>query len=76
MDGWNALWTSGDDPGNASLRTDRWRYTRYTDGSEELCNHREDSGEWTNLARMGKHARQKESLYEMLAPFLKRRPSE
>ena len=36
--------------GNYSLRTKKWRYTRYFDGSEELYNESEDSNEWTNLA--------------------------
>ncbi len=36
--------------GNHSLRTPRWRYTRYTDGSEELYDHANDPKEWTNLA--------------------------
>ncbi len=36
--------------GNHSLRTERWRYTRYADGSEELYDHRSDGEEWHNLA--------------------------
>ena len=36
--------------GNHSLRGDRWRYTRYHDGSEELYDHGRDEMEWTNLA--------------------------
>jgi arylsulfatase A-like enzyme len=36
--------------GNHSLRDDRFRYTRYRDGSEELYDHRYDPHEWTNLA--------------------------
>lgn len=35
---------------NHSLRSGRWRYTRYSDGGEELYDHREDPMEWTNLA--------------------------
>ena len=38
------------DPGNVSLRTDRYRYLRYSDGSEELYDHRTDPHEWRNLA--------------------------
>lgn len=38
------------DPGNVSLRTERWRYLRYADGSEELYDHKTDPHEWTNLA--------------------------
>jgi arylsulfatase A-like enzyme len=36
--------------GNHSVRTQRWRYTRYTDGGEELYDHAADPHEWTNLA--------------------------
>lgn len=36
--------------GNHSVRTQRWRYTRYLDGSEELYDHETDPYEWTNLA--------------------------
>ena len=38
------------DPGNVSLRTDRYRYVRYSDDSEELYDHRTDPHEWHNLA--------------------------
>ncbi|MEQ9408511.1 MAG: sulfatase [Fuerstiella sp.] len=37
-------------PGNHTLRTDHWRFIRYSDGSEELYDHRADPFEWTNLA--------------------------
>ena len=33
-----------------SIRTERWRYTRLIDGSEELYDHDTDPEEWTNLA--------------------------
>ena len=33
-----------------TIRTDRWRYIRYGDGSEELYDHEADPMEWTNLA--------------------------
>ena len=36
--------------GNHSLRSERWRYTRYADGSEELYDHDADPKEWDNLA--------------------------
>jgi len=36
--------------GNHAVRSDRWRYIRYADGSEELYDHSNDSWEWTNLA--------------------------
>ena len=33
-----------------SIRTKRWRYIRYSDGTEELYDHDNDEMEWTNLA--------------------------
>jgi arylsulfatase A-like enzyme len=36
--------------GSYGIRTDRWRYIRYADGSEELYDHDWDPLEWTNLA--------------------------
>ena len=36
--------------GNYSLRSSKWRYTVYFDGSEELYDHENDSEEWENLA--------------------------
>jgi len=38
------------EPGNHAVRTERWRYIRYADGTEELYDHRADPHEWTNLA--------------------------
>lgn len=35
---------------NDSLRTERWRFTRYANGAEELYDHDKDPYEWTNLA--------------------------
>ena len=34
-----------------AARSDRWRYIRYGDGSEELYDHQTDPHEWTNLLR-------------------------
>jgi choline-sulfatase len=42
-----AITTHG--PGNHAMRTDRWRYIRYADGSEELYDMTADPHEWTNL---------------------------
>jgi arylsulfatase A-like enzyme len=36
--------------GNHSVRTERWRYTRYRNGEEELYDHSSDEMEWSNLA--------------------------
>ena len=50
-----ALMTMG--RGNHAVRSDRWRYIRYRDGSEELYDHSKDPWEWTNLASQGQYAR-------------------
>ena len=54
--GWDrpAIMTYG--RGNHAVRTLRWRYIRYADGSEELYDHHLDPHEWTNLADHPKHA--------------------
>lgn len=36
--------------GNHGIRSERWRYIRYADGTEELYDHEQDPNEWTNLA--------------------------
>jgi len=36
--------------GNHAVRSDRWRYIRYSDGTEELYDHDADPNEWENLA--------------------------
>jgi arylsulfatase A-like enzyme len=43
-----AIMTMG--PGNHAVRTERWRYIHYRDGTEELYDHEKDPWEWTNLA--------------------------
>ena len=43
-----ALMTYG--KGNHAIRTQRWRYIQYADGSEELYDHYKDPHEWDNLA--------------------------
>jgi arylsulfatase A-like enzyme len=48
--------------GNHAVRTEHWRYIRYTDGSEELYDHRHDPQEWTNLADDAKHSDIKKEL--------------
>jgi len=43
------------EPGNHSVRTERWRYTRYKNGNEELYDHELDPNEYNNLADDEKH---------------------
>ncbi len=45
---WPAITTHN--RGNHTVRSQRWRYIRYADGTEELYDHRVDPNEWTNLA--------------------------
>jgi arylsulfatase A-like enzyme len=47
---------------NHAIRTERWRYIRYADGSEELYDHSNDEYEWTNLAAKPEHAALKQQL--------------
>lgn len=45
-----------------AARTERWRYIRYADGSEELYDHSTDPYEWTNLASKPEHTALKQQL--------------
>ncbi|MCD6303621.1 MAG: sulfatase [Planctomycetes bacterium] len=49
-----------------SLRTRRWRYILYNNGSEELYDHDHDPHEWTNLAEDKRFAEIKARLKAML----------
>jgi choline-sulfatase len=40
---------------NHAVRSERWRYIRYADGSEELYDMKHDPNEWTNLAGRAEH---------------------
>jgi arylsulfatase A-like enzyme len=51
---------------NHSVRSERWRYIRYEDGSEELYDHDNDPLEWKNLAKDAKFASVKEDLAKWL----------
>ncbi len=59
-----ALTTFG--PGNHALRTPRWRYIRWADGSEELYDHATDPHEWHNVAGLPRWSQIKEDLAEWL----------
>lgn len=48
-----AITTHG--PNNHGIRTTKWRYIRYADGSEELYDMQADPREWKNLARDSKY---------------------
>lgn len=66
-------------PKNHSLRSTRWHYIRYADGSEELYDHRHDPHEWHNLAGKSGHAAVIAELRRRLptrnaAPIIAKRP--
>jgi arylsulfatase A-like enzyme len=42
--------------GNHGVRSERWRYIHYADGSEELYDMQADPDEWKNLAAGAEHA--------------------
>lgn len=52
--------------GNTAIRSERWRYIRYEDGSEELYDHHVDSNEWTNQADNPEHAQTKQRLADLI----------
>ncbi|YCM42302.1 sulfatase [Verrucomicrobiaceae bacterium 227] len=56
------------DQGNTSIRSRRWRYLHYHDGSEELYDLINDPNEWTNLARDQKWQTVKADLATHLPP--------
>jgi arylsulfatase A-like enzyme len=47
---------------NHAVRSERYRYIRYADGSEELYDHQSDPLEWKNLAGDAQHAAAKSQL--------------
>ena len=49
-------------PRGFSVRTERWRYIWYYDGSEELYDHDKDPMEWDNLAGKAELAAMKDTL--------------
>lgn len=55
--------------GNHAVRSERWRYIRYNDGSEELYDHSTDPNEWTNLATRPELAAVKAELARSLPPY-------
>jgi arylsulfatase A-like enzyme len=51
---------------NHAVRSERWRYIRYKDGTDELYNHEHDPMEWTNLAGKPEWASVKKELASWL----------
>ena len=48
------------------MRSERYRYIRYADGTEELYDHAKDPNEWTNLAGAVKY----KPVIQKLAPWI------
>ena len=59
-----ALTTLG--PNNHALRTRRWRYIHWADGSEELYDHTNDPNEWRNVAGRSENEAVKRDLQRWL----------
>jgi len=59
---WNHPAVTTYDFSEFSIRTEKFRYTVYIDGSEELYDHIKDPEEWTNLAQDPKYVGIKEQL--------------
>jgi arylsulfatase A-like enzyme len=55
--------------GNHSIRSERWRYTKYADGVEELYDHKNDPMEWMNLAENPKYGTVKRDLARWLPKY-------
>jgi len=51
---------------NHTLRSERWRYTHYADGGEELYDETDDPNEWTNLLWQKTEAPAKDDLSRFL----------
>jgi arylsulfatase A-like enzyme len=52
--------------GNHALRSERWSYIRYHDGTEELYDRRQDPNEWVNIAGMSATGEVKQQLARWL----------
>jgi arylsulfatase A-like enzyme len=63
---WNNVAITTFGQSNHAVRSDRWRYIRYADGSEELYDHASDPYEWTNLAGRPEHQEVKTELQKRL----------
>ena len=51
---------------NHAVRSEKWRYIRYADGSEELYDHEKDPYEWTNLGSKFEFKKIREQLAKSL----------
>lgn len=60
------------DPANQhwTLRTQRWRYIRYNNGTEELYDHKTDPREWNNLEKSPEHAGIRDTLRKQILDMI------
>jgi len=56
-------------PENTAMQTERYRYIRYEDGSEELYDHQNDLHEWTNQSSNPEYAALKAKLKTEVLEF-------
>ncbi|GAB7220408.1 sulfatase [Vibrio comitans] len=66
---WPHVATTTFGPNNHSVKSERYRYTQYADGSEELYDHSVDSNEWVNLANDPNYTAIKNELTEKLPKY-------
>lgn len=66
---WESTAVTAYDERYLSLRTNGYRYIRYTDGQEELYHCAKDPHEWTNLARNSEYATEIERLRASVPPL-------
>jgi arylsulfatase A-like enzyme len=68
-----ARYGSGIGAAQFTVRGDRWRYTRYGDGSEELFDHEQDPHEWENRAGKADTAEEQAAIkdvFDRLTPWV------
>jgi arylsulfatase A-like enzyme len=56
-------------PENTAVQSERMRYIRYEDGSEELYDHSKDPHEWVNLAKDEKYQKLKNTMKQQVMGF-------
>ncbi len=59
---------------NHAVRTEKYRYIRYADGSEELYDETKDPYEWTNLAGKAEYAQVTADLAKLFLPKVNKEP--
>ena len=56
-------------PQNTAAQSERYRYIRYEDGSEELYDHQKDPHEWTNLIGNKKYQAMRKNMRDRVLGF-------